>query len=161
MPATRPMPPPAPAQAELEHAQLEGRKESLALAEEGIVVQVPLGAGARPAWVGAACFATPVPCCDALWRAVVWCARVPLPPACRQALPSRSSTHQPPLPPQPLSFFPAEFIMSPSGHLYHIRWGQDPDTGELRLADYWRDPVSSGGGGTGARAGPVPGVAAA
>ena len=30
-----------------------------------------------------------------------------------------------------------------AGHLYHIRWGQDPDTGELRLRDYWRDPVSA------------------
>lgn len=25
-----------------------------------------------------------------------------------------------------------------AGHLYHIRWGQDPDSGELRLAEYWR-----------------------
>lgn len=31
-------------QAELEHAQAEGRLESLALLEEGITVQVPLGA---------------------------------------------------------------------------------------------------------------------
>ncbi|PSC73883.1 ABC transporter A family member 2 isoform B [Micractinium conductrix] len=36
----------------------------------------------------------------------------------------------------------AEFIQSPAGHLYHVRWGQDPDSGELRLADYWRDEVS-------------------
>lgn len=29
-----------------------------------------------------------------------------------------------------------------AGHLYHIRWSQDADTGELRLRDYWRDPLS-------------------
>ncbi|KAL4855684.1 ABC transporter A family member 11 [Chlorella vulgaris] len=66
--------------AELEHAQLEGRRETLALAEEGVSVSVPLG---------------------------------------------------------------ADFIQSPAGHLYHITWGQDPDTGELKLQDYWRDPVSA------------------
>lgn len=29
-----------------------------------------------------------------------------------------------------------------AGNLYHIRWAQDPDSGELRLQEYWRDPVS-------------------
>lgn len=24
-----------------------------------------------------------------------------------------------------------------------MRWGQDPETGELQLQDYWRDPVSA------------------
>ncbi|KAI3423876.1 hypothetical protein D9Q98_009710 [Chlorella vulgaris] len=66
--------------AELEHAQLEGRRETLALVEEGVSVSVPLG---------------------------------------------------------------ADFIQSPAGHLYHITWGQDPDTGELKLQDYRRDPVSA------------------
>lgn len=32
------------AQAELEHAQLEGRHEALTIAEEGLTVQVPIGA---------------------------------------------------------------------------------------------------------------------
>ena len=31
------------------------------------------------------------------------------------------------------------------GDLYHLSWGQDPDTGELRLRDYWRDPASAAG----------------
>lgn len=70
--------------AELEHAQLSGHKEALSLAEEGVTVQVPIG---------------------------------------------------------------AEFIQSPAGHLYHIRWGQDPDTGELKLQDYWRDPLSTAAAG--------------
>ncbi|KAL4434281.1 hypothetical protein ABPG75_000722 [Micractinium tetrahymenae] len=62
--------------AELEHAQLEGRKVALALEEEGVTVQVPIG---------------------------------------------------------------ADLIQSPAGHLWHITWGQDPDTGELCLQEYWRD----------------------
>lgn len=38
---------------------------------------------------------------------------------------------------------PAPPACPAAGHLYHIRWGQDADTGELRLRDYWRDPVSA------------------
>lgn len=36
----------------------------------------------------------------------------------------------------------ADFIQSPAGHLYHIKWVQD-ETGQLKLHDYHRDPVSS------------------
>lgn len=34
-------------------------------------------------------------------------------------------------------------LISAAGALYHIRWGQDPDTGELRLRSYWQDPASA------------------
>ncbi|KAL4424942.1 hypothetical protein ABPG77_009671 [Micractinium sp. CCAP 211/92] len=62
--------------AELEHAQLEGRKVALALEEEGVTVQVPIG---------------------------------------------------------------ADLIQSPAGNLWHITWGQDPDTGKLCLQEFWQD----------------------
>ncbi|KFM28559.1 ABC transporter A family member 2 [Auxenochlorella protothecoides] len=35
----------------------------------------------------------------------------------------------------------ADFIQSPSGTLYHIRWSQDGE-GQLHILEYWADPVS-------------------
>jgi energy-coupling factor transporter ATP-binding protein EcfA2 len=65
--------------AELQHAEAEGRFETLLLTEENIAIKVPIG---------------------------------------------------------------ADFIQSPAGHFYHVKWVQD-ETGELKMKDYWRDPLNS------------------
>lgn len=65
--------------AELQHAEAEGRFETLLLTEENIAIKVPIG---------------------------------------------------------------ADFIQSPAGHFYHVKWVQD-ETGELKMKDYWRDPLDS------------------